>query len=74
MATRLAMAGGSLASLKELYLWGNKIGDTGMMAFSTALPSGALANLTGLNLYFNRASNSAKDTMKASSRSISLSI
>ena len=41
-----AVGGGALASLRELYLNYNMIGDVGMKAFSTALSSGAMGGLT----------------------------
>jgi hypothetical protein len=45
---------GALASVTELVLGDNQIGDVGMQAFSTALAGGALASLTRLYLDNNQ--------------------
>ena len=45
-------ASGSLAQLRDLQLWRNKIGDVGMQAFASAVASGSLPDLT--HLYINK--------------------
>ena len=49
------LCNGALPRLRELYLYENQIGDAGMEAFAAALGggSGAMANLTHLNLCAN---------------------
>jgi hypothetical protein len=63
-----AISSGALASLKELYIWGNRIGDEGMKAFSTALSSGALGSLQELYLDCNQIGD---EGMKAFSSALS---
>eukprot|EP00966_Prymnesium_polylepis_P270575 6250732-Prymnesium_polylepis.1 len=48
-----------MAQLKELWLMQNQIGDKGMTAFSTALVSGAMANLKTLYTGVNPGNTSA---------------
>ena len=56
-----------LAFGKDLGLSDNSIGDEGMMAFASAIASGALANLANLDLDFNEIGD---DGIKAFSTAI----
>ena len=49
-----ALASGALASLEELHLQENEIGDAGCTALAEACGRGALANLSELCLYGNQ--------------------
>ena len=49
-----AVASGSLPQLRELYLYGNQIGDGGMQAFASAVASGSLPQLRTLWLSNNQ--------------------
>eukprot|EP00966_Prymnesium_polylepis_P206507 4784620-Prymnesium_polylepis.1 len=53
-------ASGALGSLVYLGLRNNRIGDEGMKAFSSAIASGALAQLTYLFVYGNPTSEAAR--------------
>ena len=61
----LAGALGSLVSLETLLLSDNEIGDAGLTALADVCASGALAQLTVLNLGGNSASQQAKDKLES---------
>ena len=51
------LASGALASLKELYLFNNQIGDIGLSALAEAVSKGALPALKLLHLQYNQISD-----------------
>ena len=55
---------GALASVTDLHLWGNQIGDEGMKAFSAALATGALASIRFIDLDYNQATEMGKAAMR----------
>eukprot|EP00966_Prymnesium_polylepis_P081688 1892354-Prymnesium_polylepis.1 len=64
-STALASSG-AMAKLEKLLLFNNQIGDQGMQAFSTALASGAMANLETLYMHRNPGDPAAvKEACKA---------
>ena len=67
-------ASGALASLKELYLNSNSIGDDGLKALAEACASGAQDHLPSLYVGNNKCSQQSKDMLKTAMSKTNCSI